>query len=74
LCPLFTNTYLGLLGWLCAKDGTKKEDVPAPDAEEYIVTALIFASSKFYLIGGMADFLIDDDADDDDDDDDEMDL
>lgn len=37
----------GYFAWQCGTDGSKKDQNPAPDGEEYFVTALFFASARW---------------------------
>jgi len=37
----------GYFAWQCGIDGSKKDVNPAPDGEEYFVTALLFASARW---------------------------
>lgn len=51
--------------WKCSAGGSKMDDTPAPDGEEYFATALLFASARWgdregiYDYGGEAQKLLD---------------
>ena len=39
--------FKGYFAWVMNKDGSKRENSPAPDGEEYFVTALMFAANRW---------------------------
>lgn len=46
----------GYFAWQCGKDGSKKDNNPASDGEEYFATALFFASSRWGDGDGIYDY------------------
>jgi oligosaccharide reducing-end xylanase len=53
-----SGQYKGYFAWHCKEDGTKIDGnpTPAPDGEEYFVTALIFASKRWGNGNGIYDY------------------
>lgn len=53
-----SGQYRGYFAWHCKEDGTKIDGnpTPAPDGEEYFVTALIFASKRWGNGNGIYDY------------------
>jgi len=48
--------YKGYFAWHCATDGKKLDSNPAPDGEEWFVTSLLFASSRWGNGEGIFDY------------------
>ena len=46
----------GYFAWQCGTDGSKKDQNPAPDGEEYFVTSLFFASARWGDGDGIYDY------------------
>ncbi len=46
----------GYFAWQCGKDGSKKDQNPAPDGEEYFATSLFFASARWGDGEGIYDY------------------
>jgi oligosaccharide reducing-end xylanase len=46
-----TGRYKGFFAWKCSLAGRKLDGTPAPDAEEWIATALIFANNRWMSQG-----------------------
>jgi oligosaccharide reducing-end xylanase len=50
------GTYKGYFAWHCRTDGMPLQMNPAPDGEEYIATALLFASNRWGNGKGVLDY------------------
>ncbi len=52
----FDGPYKGYFAWHCSTDGEKLASNPAPDGEEWFVTALLFASARWGNGEGIFDY------------------
>lgn len=51
-----TGEFKGYFAWKCSTSGSKMDNTPAPDGEEYFATALLFASARWGDGDGIYDY------------------
>lgn len=51
-----SGEYANYFAWKCSTSGSKQDNTPAPDGEEYFATALLFASARWGDGDGIYDY------------------